>query len=265
MKNKDDIYFKDYLASRIIMSGKNIDGYDRVYYRINEDMVDEFLSIDFNDKEVLSVLASSDQVFMFRALDAKKVDTFDFNRLTMYYYFLRKWSIKYMNSLYPILNNNWINTLLSKVKVSSENEKKALLFFKKHLKNRSDFNNFFYDIDSQPEGASLFTNAKMANNFVDDDLTFFNLNLFKENSHLIFNKYDYIYISNILDWARNNEEKMKIAKDNLVSYLKSNGLIICSNLVNRDISSFSVERKIFEEEFEFHEFPNSRGYVYKKR
>lgn len=265
MKNKDDIYFKDYLASRIIMSGKNVDGYDRVYYRINEDMIDEFLSIDFSDKDVLSVLASSDQVFMFRALDAKKVDTFDFNRLTMYYYFLRKWSIKYMNSLYPILNNNWINTLLSKVKVSSENEKKALLFFKKHLKNRSDFNNFFYDIDSQPEGASLFTNAKMANNFVDDDLTFFNLNLFKENSYLIFNKYDYIYISNILDWARNNEEKMKIAKDNLVSYLKSNGLIICSNLVNRDISSFSVERKIFEEEFEFHEFPNSRGYVYKKR
>ena len=265
MKNKDDIYFKDYLASRIIMSGKNIDGYDRVYYRINEDMVDEFLSIDFNDKEVLSVLASSDQVFMFRALDAKKVDTFDFNRLTMYYYFLRKWSIKYMNSLYPVLDNNWISILLSKVEVTNKNEKRALLFFKEHLKNNSNFNNFFYDIDLQPEGASLFTSAKMANNFVDDDLTFFNLDLFKENSYLIFNKYDYIYISNILDWARNDDKKIKNAKENLYSYLKDNGLIICSNLVNRDMSSFSNERKIFDCDFEFYSFPNSRGYVYKKK
>ncbi len=265
MENRDDIYFKDYLASRIIMSGKSVDGYDRVYYKINEDMIDEFLSIDFSDKDVLSVLASSDQVLMFRALDAKRVDTFDFNRLTMYYYFLRKWSIKYMNSLYPILDNSWISTLLSKVKASSENEERALLFFKKHLKNRSDFNNFFYDIVSQPKGASLFTNAKMAKDFVDNDFTFFNLNLFEKDNDLISNKYDYIYISNILDWARNNEEKMKIAKENLVSYLKENGLIICSNLVNRDMSSLSVERRVFEEGFEFREFPNSRGYVYKKR
>lgn len=42
---------------------------------------------------------------------------------------------------------------------------------------------------------------------------------------------------------------MKTAKENLVSYLKGNGLIICSNLVNRDMLSLSVERKIFEKEF----------------
>ena len=140
---------------------------------------------------------------MFRALDAKRVDTFDFNRLTMYYYFLRKWSIKYMNSLYPILDKSWISTLLSKVKASSENEERALLLFKKHLKNNSDFNNFFYDI----VGASLFTNAKMAKDFVDNDFTFFNLNLFKKNNDLISDKYDYIYISNILDGLETMKKK----------------------------------------------------------
>lgn len=265
MKSAIDIYYKDYLASRIIMSGKNVLGYDKVYYKINEDMVDEILSLDYSNKDVLTVLGSSDQVLMFRALDAKKVDAFDFNRLTMYYYYLRKWSIKYMNSLYPILNNNWINLLLSKIKVTSKNEEKALIFFKEHLKNGSDFNNFFYDIISQPEGASLFTDAKMAEKFVNNDLTFFNLDLFKNDSDLIIDKYDYIYISNILDWARNDDKKIKIAEENLYSYLKDGGFVICSNLVNRNISSFSMERKIFKNNFEFCRFPNSRGYFYKKR
>ena len=86
-----DIYFKDYLSSRVIMDGKIIAGYDKVYYQINEDINDVLLGEDFTDKDVLSVLASADQYFMFKALDAKKVDSFDFNRLTMYYYFLRKY------------------------------------------------------------------------------------------------------------------------------------------------------------------------------
>ena len=143
-----DIYFKDYLASRVIMDDKIIAGYDKVYYQINEDISDVLLGEDFTDKDVLSVLASADQYFMFKALDAKKVDSFDFNRLTMYYYFLRKWSIKYNNDVYPDIfyDDSYVENLLEKVEVSSDLEKKALDFFKRHVSNGSDFSKLFYDV-----------------------------------------------------------------------------------------------------------------------
>ena len=233
-----DIYFKDYLASRVIMDGKIIAGYDKVYYQINEDINDVLLGEDFTDKDVLSVLASADQYFMFKALDAKKVDSFDFNRLTMYYYFLRKWSIKYNNDVYPDIfyDDFYVENLLEKVEVSSDLEKKALDFFKRHVSNRSDFSKLFYDVDAQPYGNTLFQNVRQLKKIVDSDFTFYNMDLFRNNRDLITKKYDYLYISNILDWAREDSSKITIAKDNLLSLLKDNGKVICSRLVNRSKS-----------------------------
>ena len=72
-----DIFLKDYLASRIIIDGKDVNGYGLVYYKNNEKIIDDLLSIDFENKDVLSVLSSSDQLLMFRVLESKKVDTFD--------------------------------------------------------------------------------------------------------------------------------------------------------------------------------------------
>ena len=239
-----DIYFKDYLASRVIMDGKIIAGYDKVYYQINEDINDVLLGEDFTDKDVLSVLASADQYFMFKALDAKKVDSFDFNRLTMYYYFLRKWSIKYNNDVYPDIfyDDSYVENLLEKVEVSSDLEKKALDFFKRHVSNRSDFSKLFYDVDAQPYGNTLFQNVRQLKKIVDTDFTFYNMDLFRNNRDLITKKYDYLYISNILDWAREDISKITIAKDNLLSLLKDNGKVICSRLVNRSKCGVLSER-----------------------
>ena len=68
-----DIYFKDYLSSRVIMDGKIIAGYDKVYYQINEDINDVLLGEDFTDKDVLSVLASADLYFMFKRSEERSV------------------------------------------------------------------------------------------------------------------------------------------------------------------------------------------------
>ena len=89
-----DIYTKDYLVSRLISMGKTVDGYCKLYYQANENLVD-FLDVDFASKDVFSVLASSDQVLTARYLDAHKVDAFDFNRLTLNYFYLRIWSLQY--------------------------------------------------------------------------------------------------------------------------------------------------------------------------
>ncbi len=262
-----DIYFKDYLASRVIMDDKMVDGYDKVYYQINEDVNDVLLGEDFTDKDVLSVLASADQYFMFKALDAKKVDAFDFNRLTMYYYFLRKWSIKYNNDVYPDIfyDDSYVENLLEKVVVSSDLEKKALDFFKMHVSNGSDFSKFFYDVDVQPYGNTLFQNIRQLKKIIDSDFTFYNMDLFKDNGDLISKKYDYLYISNILDWAREDSSKITIAKDNLLSLLKDNGKVICSRLVNRSKSGILSEREIFDEDFQLHEFSDGKNYMYIKK
>ena len=80
MANKN-LFLKDYLVSRIISTGKEVKGYGNIYYKANEDLIDLCLDVDFADKEVLSVLASGDQVFTSRLLDTKKTDAFDYNYL----------------------------------------------------------------------------------------------------------------------------------------------------------------------------------------
>ena len=102
---------KDYLVSRLISFGKTVDGYGKLFYQTNEDLMDQYLDIDFQNKDVLSVLASGDQVFTSRLLDAKRTDAFDFNRLAIYYFYLRIWAIDYRDELYPRIidgDNRWL-------------------------------------------------------------------------------------------------------------------------------------------------------------
>ena len=75
--------------------------------------------------------------------------------------------------------------------------------------------------------------------------------------------YDIIMISNILDWAHNDSERLKIAKDNLLGLLKNEGTVICSSLVRNSESSFETERDIFDDEFTYN--GNPTGYTYTRK
>ena len=220
-----DIFLKDYLVSRVMSMGKVVDGYSRLYYKANEDLVDQCLDVDFYHKDVLSVLASSDQVFTARYLEANTVDAFDFNRLTVYYYYLRIWSLKYKNELYPLVldeNNKWLATLLRLVKPSTKMEQKALEFFKNHVKEDTNFINLFYEVDKQPIGRTLYK------------------------------VYDILLISNILEWANGDKDKLQIAKDNLSRLLKKDGVVICSKLTNQS-KEVDQEKDIFSDSFTYDE------------
>lgn len=67
-----------------------IDGrrnFGKIYRNTNENLSKIFSNYNFENKNVLSVLASGDQVFSSYYLGANNVDTFDSNILTYYYFF----------------------------------------------------------------------------------------------------------------------------------------------------------------------------------
>lgn len=259
-----DIYLKDYLVSRIISFGKEIPGYGRVYYRTNEDLDIIYRDLDFHKKKVLSVLASGDQVFTARYLGAEQVDSFDKNRLTIYYYYLRKWSIKYRNELHPkiLKGNNWLKKLISCVKPECVDEEKALEFFKKHVSENTKFYNMFYeDHLDEEKGKTLYSKASELKSTIDMPMEFVDFDMFGENK--IEDTYDIVLASNILEWARGDKGKFTIARDNLSKILNPNGLVVCSSLINRSESTVLSERRIFDEAFTCTEY--SGGYVYNKK
>ena len=261
-----NIYLKDYLASRIISFNKTLDSgdYAKMYYRTNEDLVDDYLDTDFKDKKVLSVQASSDQLFTARYLEAKQVDTFDKNRLTLYYYYLRKWSIEYRHELYPNIlegNNKWLQELLKEVKPKTEMEQRALLFFRKHIQERTKIRELFFQDEYQQKGATLFQSAKDLEDCITQELRFRHLNLFVPLKEL--EQYDIVLISNILDWAKEEENLLKVAANNLSKLVKTGGVILCSNLVHRKKSTLEREREIFSPFFEKEEKKDT--YIYHKK
>lgn len=255
----ENIYDIDFTASKSVARGNAYPNHRKVYYRSNEDLVNSVLSVDFKDKEVLSVLASGDHVLTSRFLDAKRVDAFDINRLTLYYFYLRLWSIKYNNELYPnVYSNKWMNELLSQVKAETPQEKMAVLFYKKHLANKTPLDKLFYDIESEPKGNTLYTKAEDLKDVVSPVIDYGTVDLFSEVN--IPRTYDIVLISNILDWGRNDKDKLINARNNLLKLLKDGGACIASKLVNY---SQSTEKDILKESFDIEE--TKYGLVYRKR
>lgn len=246
-----DLFLKDYLVSRLISFGKEVDGYGHIYFRANEDLLDTFLDVDFANKDVFSVQGSSDQVLTARYLGASRVDSFDYNRLPLYYFYLRIWAIDYKDALYPEIfkGNNWLRSLLKMVKPRTGMEAKALKFFADHIKDRTNLSRLFYDIDKQPEGRTIYTKASELKDCTSPVLDFYNYNLFEAIYHEI--TYDILLISNILEWARNDPKKLEIARDNIYRLLKPGGIVICSNLINQPQKDIDQEIEIFSDGFTY--------------
>ena len=257
---------KDYLMSRVISFDKIVDdtNYSKVYFRTNENL--DYISslVDFKDKDVLTVLASSDQLFLANSKGARVVDCFDKNKLSLYYYYLRKWTIEYMNSIYPyeILDNNydWIRSLIHKVNPKSEEESLALRYWKSHIKDETDFSRLFYDDDTIGKNSISINDIKGISNL---DINFKNIDLFnKVNSN---NKYDIIMISNIIEWARGDKDKLITIRDNLDKLLNNDGIVIHTRLLNRPESVIIEENKVFDNTFTYDKYVKRDAYCYKKK
>ena len=60
-----------------------------------------FDAVNVEGRDVLTVLGSGDQALYMYDRGAKSVYLFDKNNLTLYYYYLRVWTIEYLNEFYP--------------------------------------------------------------------------------------------------------------------------------------------------------------------
>ena len=238
------------------------DFHDRLYFNSNEDLDALLSKFDFRDKDILTVLASSDQLFYFYDKGARIVDTFDINKLTFYYYFLRKWIIEYKNRYYPRnkITGKMLNNIISKVCVKSEEEERAVSFWKRII--NSYYTNLIMDLFivdddiKKNENSNIKTIKKKLKS---TNLNFYNMDI---TGYIdLDKKYDVIYKSNISDYVSYSD--LVRFRDNLYKLLKDDGIIISSNL-SYDIY-YPNEFGVFSELFNYKLLDNDMGFVYTKK
>lgn len=256
---------RDYLASRGIIRGMDLSeaGYGKVYFETNENLFDMYQEIDFLDKDVITVLASSDQFFLANYLGARKVDSFDKNILALYYYYLRKWalSINKQNYPYELLDNNyaWLDKLLGKVKTRGYNESTALEFWKRHLEDRSRLDALFHEDENV--GLTMFKSFNSLGSVADRENHFLNIDLFGDVD--LQDTYDIAMISNIPEWAKNDIHITNL-NNNLYKMLKKGGIVLCSRF-SAFPEDLEKQKRIFEKSFDFHDYGKKVGYCYLKK
>ena len=230
--------------------------YKKIYPRTNENLELLFSNFDVSNKDVLSVLASGDQVFSARYLGARKVDSFDINKLTIYYYYLRVDIWKFVYNL----------------EVDTDEELDAKIFWLKYFKITNGLPNGYLFYHTGINNYNVFKNdlSKVAS----EDMDFYNESIFDELD--VDKKYDYIIMSNILEYTTSKEDYYMVS-ENLKRLLKKDGLCVCSYMMNSALSyDHEYEKHIFDRlgfrVIEFGDFYRDNngvsreiGYAYRKK
>ena len=255
----------DYLASRAIISGMDLSkaGYDKIYFETNENLSDMYRKIDFLDKDVLTVLASSDHFFLANYLGARKVKSFDKNILALYYYYLRKWTLSINRETYPfeLLDNDyaWLSRLLSRVKPENRDEDIALKLWKRHLEEKSRLDLLFHE--NEVDGNTIFKSINSLGSVAECENSFRNIDLFGEVN--FEEQFDIVMISNIPEWACDDIQLTNLSQ-NLYGLLKKDGIVLCSRF-NNFPEKFENEKRIFEANFELFDYGKTIGHSYTKK
>ncbi len=243
-----------------------IDGrrnFGKIYRNTNENLSKIFSNYNFENKNVLSVLASGDQVFSSYYLGANNVDTFDSNILTYYYFFLKKWTILKTSKTYIPASNKELLEII-KLHDNSEEKIKASYFWKYILLN---INTSLYYSELFYKGLALYkllyendiNNLKKI--IINKKPNYNNFDLFKPiNTN---KKYEIIILSNMLEYLYDNEENKKIyniTASNIYNLLEENGIAISSNIIDYNYQG----NKIFEKHLEYIEGPIDKNNIYNK-
>ena len=264
----------DIYRTRLVAKMQRTSRYNMIYFYSNDELSSIFSNFDFKDKDILTVLGSGDQAFHLYNLGAHSVDVFDINKLTIYYYYLRRWTIKYLNKLYPDFNlsNRFISQLLDLVNISDCYEQKAYDYWRRYTKKfeDEDVDLLFYRKLLKPLIVDISNLSNITKIMDKDHFNFYNVDISKKID--IDSQYDVIYTSNLSDYIRDNNS-FEIYRDNLYKLLKKDGVVLSSNVVR--FGSDENQKRIFQSYFDYYDLPKiktsyfsegfSPGYCYIKK
>lgn len=239
---------------------KSFDTYGKIYAQTNENIDGYMSKLNFNNKDsALCVMASGDHVFNAAMYGIKNIDSFDINKLTEYYALGIKRSailkfnyqeyINFMNKLFDKATTlEEINDLINLIIPYMDNKykvywKQVIDYYKTLNNNTNLFLLLLVDIikiDGYMTNSYLLNERnynKLKDCLAKVNITFKGcncLNLYEEFN----NKYDFIFLSNIVDYfytnfgyywnynILNKEEKV------LFNLLKDNGLVALNYIFN---------------------------------
>ena len=242
-----------------ILNNECKDKFRKVYTNTNENLSLLFGKIDLQDRNILTVLSSSDYLYMSYLFGAKNVDCFDINPLTFRYYYLRKWMIENGKIDIGFCSYEEILKILMNVKPGdSIEEKESLLFWQEIIPKMGE--NGFYNHQF------FITIFNPFNNFYSDKLgdlskilssinpRFYSFDIRGKTPINLGRKYDTIFLSNSIDYYRDGESIQAIIH-NLYPYVSEQGKIICAHIPQEATENYlqvlDFERKFFEQAFDF--------------
>lgn len=247
--------------------------------RQSNDSIDEiFKNFDFNNKEVLTVLGSSDQMIASYYYGAKNVDTFDRNIRAIYYYYFRKWLANSTDSSYPnFLNKSNVDLYLKIVKEvypKSVYEAMAKKYWITALS--SNFREYdYFEYSSYYKNFEFQKDEEFISKTLNRDINFTTMDMFKNVS--LNKKYDIVILSNMLEYLDGDIESLKIVRNNLQALLNDGGHVICSYIANDHLDLNNIKEKsiLTQEELQYEGYythyellngkTNDIGYSYTKK
>ena len=194
-------------------------GCDRTYKNTNERLKEILEQFDFNQKNVLSVLGSSDQIFSSYYLGASNVDSFDINWTPYYYFYIRKWFLMFYCRYILETESAILLNSLSMYNAGSEEEVKVHEVWEKLLLKYRDISKIFhknilYDWDV-PYSQDI---KRLIDSIKNKQANFSEIDIFADFQ--TERKYDIVILSNILETVYPDDEKKFSTKQQFKKIIK---------------------------------------------
>ena len=299
---------KDIKIASIIIENQDltncdIRNYAPVYLFTTENIKGLINSVDILDKNVLTVSSSSDHIFNMLLSGAKRVECYDINIFTKYFYYLKSACIKtftydeFLLFFFPTRFRNRVfdDKMFFSVLENIGDEKAKIFWFKlfnKYGGKKIYYSNLFSK-DSYAKTICIACNNYLSNEdsykalqqiLVNYNYTFYLVDVFNNIKVLPNKQYDFIYLSNILDKLSCNNMleyaiKVKNTLRELNEYISVDGTIgVCYLYCYLDefwdcigegkLKSSTVRNRYFKENYYYKEFNginNLRGGLLKDR
>lgn len=246
-KNDDIVEISD--RKKFLFWAKSSDSFSKIsqcYSFSNENLREYYDLFNMRNKKVLTVCGSGDQVLSAVLKGAKKVDTFDSNKLAYYNLMLKKYAIENLSyedfiKFYTLNNHSIDRTLYYNKIIKNVSESDSVLFWNSIFEN--DDNNLLWCYFSTISNWNLINKRipyvekknynLLKDKLVDYSFNYKNIDMFQINKNFKDN-YDFINLSNICQYVSDKEKFIDFVKQLSNKNLNKNGSILLNYIWNNN-------------------------------